>query len=167
MACVKIRKGELLGAAVFAASIAFSTIGAGAQTPPAPRQPAWEACAPDVQKFCKDAQPGGGRIRACLEGHRAELSKPCQEHLERLAGFRSRRPGAGAIRACAGDVEKLCKNVQPGGGRIVQCLREHESELSSACKAVVAARARRPGTSAPAPRAATPPGEKKAPAAQP
>lgn len=28
----------------------------------------------------------------------------------------------------------LCSGVQPGGGRIIQCLREHKSEVSTKCK---------------------------------
>jgi hypothetical protein len=36
---------------------------------------------------------------------------------------------------CAGDVVKYCKDVTPGGGRLVQCLKQHESELSPECKA--------------------------------
>jgi len=39
------------------------------------------------------------------------------------------------VEACKPDVEKFCQNVQPGGGRIRQCLQQHEAELSDACKA--------------------------------
>jgi hypothetical protein len=35
---------------------------------------------------------------------------------------------------CSEDVEKFCKNIKPGGGAIMDCLEEHESELSDACK---------------------------------
>lgn len=35
---------------------------------------------------------------------------------------------------CAGDVEKFCKGVEAGGGRVSKCLKEHENELSAACK---------------------------------
>ncbi|WP_373510235.1 cysteine rich repeat-containing protein [Thiocapsa sp.] len=34
---------------------------------------------------------------------------------------------------CKGDVERLCKGVKPGGGRIKACLEEHESEMSVDC----------------------------------
>lgn len=37
--------------------------------------------------------------------------------------------------ACKEDVEKLCPGVQPGGGRIIACLREHRDQVSDACKA--------------------------------
>ena len=37
--------------------------------------------------------------------------------------------------ACKGDIEKFCKDVQQGGGRIVGCLKSHEAKLSPECKA--------------------------------
>src|SRR5580693_3348112 len=36
--------------------------------------------------------------------------------------------------ACAEDAKKLCAGVQPGGGRIVACLKAHEDSLSDRCK---------------------------------
>src|SRR3984893_19514422 len=40
-----------------------------------------------------------------------------------------------AIRAaCAEDAQKLCPGVQPGGGGIVACLKEHKDSLSDQCK---------------------------------
>jgi hypothetical protein len=40
-----------------------------------------------------------------------------------------------AIRAaCAEDAKQLCAGVQPGGGRIVACLREHKDSLSDGCR---------------------------------
>lgn len=35
--------------------------------------------------------------------------------------------------ACRDDLRRVCGGVRPGGGRIKDCLREHEAELSSAC----------------------------------
>ena len=37
--------------------------------------------------------------------------------------------------ACKADVEKFCKDVKPGEGRIIACLKTHEAELSAECKA--------------------------------
>ena len=39
--------------------------------------------------------------------------------------------------ACGGDVRSLCGGVQPGGGRIVQCLATKSASLSPACKEVL------------------------------
>ena len=36
--------------------------------------------------------------------------------------------------ACRADAKKLCKDVQPGGGRMAMCLKQHEAELSPGCK---------------------------------
>jgi hypothetical protein len=38
---------------------------------------------------------------------------------------------------CGGDVRSLCGGVQPGGGRIVQCLATKAASLSPACKEVL------------------------------
>ncbi len=35
---------------------------------------------------------------------------------------------------CREDAQRLCKDVQPGGGRVVRCLAQHESELSGPCR---------------------------------
>jgi hypothetical protein len=39
--------------------------------------------------------------------------------------------------ACGGDVRSLCGGVQPGGGRILQCLATKAASLSPACKEVL------------------------------
>jgi hypothetical protein len=36
---------------------------------------------------------------------------------------------------CADDAQKLCASVQPGGGRIIACLKQHKDSLSTKCKA--------------------------------
>lgn len=35
---------------------------------------------------------------------------------------------------CAADAAKFCKDVKPGEGRVAACLKEHEKELSQACR---------------------------------
>ena len=87
-------------------------------------------CAQDAKKFCGDVQPGGGRIVKCMKDHEADLSPACQSQMkaakERIEQVREE---------CKGDAEKFCKDVKPGGGRILKCLKSHQAELSPACGA--------------------------------
>jgi hypothetical protein len=39
---------------------------------------------------------------------------------------------------CMDDAKKLCADVKPGEGRIGACLKEHQDQLSTACKANLA-----------------------------
>jgi hypothetical protein len=86
-------------------------------------------CAADAEKLCKDVQPGEGRVAKCLKEHSNELSPACKDNIgkmkEKVQEFEQ---------ACKEDATKLCKDVKPGGGRILQCLKQHESELSATCK---------------------------------
>src|ERR1700692_1733782 len=60
------------------------------------------------------------------------------------------QPSLAAIRAaCAEDAQKLCPGVQPGGGRIVACLKEHKDSLSDRCKQAAALAANPNSSSAP------------------
>jgi hypothetical protein len=86
-------------------------------------------CAPDIAKYCKGMKPGGGNIAECLKEHEADLSEGCKAY---TAGLREK--GKEFAQNCRSDVAKLCKGVQPGGGRIIECLKEHESELSEPCR---------------------------------
>jgi len=44
---------------------------------------------------------------------------------------------ADARAACANDIQKLCAGVQPGGGRIIACLKQHKEAVSDGCKQAV------------------------------
>ena len=52
-------------------------------------------------------------------------------------------PLASAEDPCAGDVLRLCPDVQSGSGRVVTCLREHQAQLSVSCQDRLAADALR------------------------
>ncbi|KAB1068927.1 cysteine rich repeat-containing protein [Methylobacterium planeticum] len=54
-------------------------------------------------------------------------------------------PEAGEIspalrRACEGDYQRFCAGVQPGGGRILQCLNSHTKNLSESCRTMLSER---------------------------
>jgi len=56
-----------------------------------------------------------------------------------LPGFALAEPGP-LHEACRSDVKALCGSIQPGGGRIRDCMREHRAQVSSACKLAIADR---------------------------
>lgn len=35
---------------------------------------------------------------------------------------------------CRAEAQKFCKDVKPGGGRVLQCLKTHENDLSPGCR---------------------------------
>jgi hypothetical protein len=45
-----------------------------------------------------------------------------------------------AREACLGDYKQFCQGVQPGQGRIIQCLQGHLEQLQPACRSVVESR---------------------------
>ena len=87
------------------------------------------ACAANVAKLCKDVQPGGGRIRGCVESHFDELSGVCQRVVMKAAAIG---------KACVADARKFCAGVKPGGGRIEACMKSHAGDLSDSCKGALA-----------------------------
>lgn len=109
---------------IFAVYCLMLTAQASAQQKPSP-------CAEDAAKFCKGVQQGGGRIAQCLKEHANELSAACKsqaaEATEKIHDFAN---------ACKADMKKFCAGTQPGEGRLVKCLKQHEAELSADCKAM-------------------------------
>ena len=87
-------------------------------------------CAADAKKFCGDVKPGGGRVAKCMKGHEAELSPTCQAEMKRAEErIEQMKEEYNA------DAKKFCKGIRPGGGRILACLKSHQSELAPACAA--------------------------------
>ena len=87
-------------------------------------------CADDIEKYCKEIKPGGGRLLNCLKAHEKDLSASCCAKIGELQGIITE-----CEQACSGDIARFCKEVQPGGGRILKCLQGHDKELSPSCSA--------------------------------
>ena len=88
-------------------------------------------CRADIEKFCKDIKPGGGRIWACLKSNGDRLSQECANQIAQ-----AQEKNREFLQACKGDAAKFCKGLPAGKGRIISCLKSHEAELSPACAAV-------------------------------
>jgi Golgi apparatus protein 1 len=120
-----IKPGSLAPFAVFIAALFLlcvwntQTVLAGETRP----------CEEDIAQFCKDVRPGGGRIILCLKNHENELTSVCKDKIQEIL-VRVEN----AKRLCASDIEKFCRGVQEGEGRIAKCLGEHATEISAACQ---------------------------------
>lgn len=90
-------------------------------------------CVADRQQFCANVQPGQGRIFQCLKQNEANLSAACKQKVqERVAQMRAR--GQQIRQQCRQDIQTVCANVQRGQGRIWQCLKQNEANLSAGCR---------------------------------
>jgi hypothetical protein len=127
-----------------------------------------QACRSDYQTYCSSVPTGGSAALACLQHNAQSLSGPCQQALNAVNGSApsAERPSSATApantapisrppstpmaprqqamllrRACAMDYQNYCREVPPGGGRIIECLRENAPSLSRQCRsALVSAR---------------------------
>lgn len=86
-------------------------------------------CAADAERLCKGVAQGEGRVAKCLREHESEVSPACKENIGKM-----KEKFKDVAEACQDDAGKVCKDVKPGKGRILRCLKQHEGELSPACK---------------------------------
>jgi hypothetical protein len=87
-------------------------------------------CEAEVQQYCPDSLTGEDR-RRCVAQSLKRLDTPCQQIVrQRLVRLRETEKYK---LACIEDVRRVCLTVQPGDGRILQCLQEHEQDLSEGC----------------------------------
>jgi hypothetical protein len=125
---------------ILAACLAFGVSAAAfAQTTATPAQGA-NVCRAEIERVC-GAQKAQGReaVRACVQQNRSQFSQACQDQMAKKAQGRDNRGEKKkgqrqAAEACRADVQRLCANVQPGEGRIMQCLKQNQAQLSQPCK---------------------------------
>jgi hypothetical protein len=80
------------------------------------------------------AAPGAGAAPAAAG---AAAAAPAVPTVIVLRPMRPREELLVLRSACGADVRSICGGVQPGGGRIVQCLATNAAQLSPACKDVL------------------------------
>ena len=91
-----------------------------------------DSCTKDIEKFCKDVHPGGGRIQTCLKEHQKELSGDCREKNDKHSQSREEISDQ-----CKSDLKKFCADAPAGKGRKLVCLNEHELKLSQECRSAI------------------------------
>jgi hypothetical protein len=94
-----------------------------------------DGCNAELVRYCAEVTPGEGRLLACLYAHGDKLSGQCEFALYDAAARLERAINAITYVAseCRSEIQTRCANVQPGEGRIAQCLKDNASELSPGC----------------------------------
>ena len=98
-----------------------------------------QGCDADVKQYCPGLDPSSQNAFMCMMAYEDKLSKTCKRGI--LEAAMAIKMGTAAIdysvRACEVDADKYCLDVQPGEGRLVRCIKKHESSVSKACIAAL------------------------------
>lgn len=94
-------------------------------------------CAPYVKQFCPGKVPGTLAAMSCLNDHLAKVSDACKARVQAVTARETAKPDGtrATLETCKPDLDKFCKLVKPGGGRLMRCLQQHRKDLSPPCKA--------------------------------
>jgi hypothetical protein len=87
-------------------------------------------CSDDLKNYCARVQPGEARVADCLAENFRTIKPSC-----RGAITAARNKFDAMAEACKGDAEKLCKGIAYREGRVLSCLKSHQSNLGPACAA--------------------------------
>lgn len=95
-----------------------------------------DGCKVEIQKYCSQVTPGEGRGLACLYAHGDKLSSKCEYALYDAAAQLERAVAALSYVAneCDADMEKYCKTIEPGEGRLLDCLNKQGKNVSERCQ---------------------------------
>ena len=95
-----------------------------------------EGCKAELEGFCKDVTPGEGRLLACFYAFENKLSSRCEYALYDASVQLERAVAAfqHGVNECHADLQKHCKDVEPGEGRIMDCMQKHKDKLSKRCR---------------------------------
>jgi hypothetical protein len=134
---------------------------AAAAPTPAQRSAIQQACRSDFMRNCRGVQPGGAEALQCLQRNSAQLSPACQGAVAAIAGGGAASAAAAVaapppaaavapmpmlpprvelmvVRSCRPDLQMFCGGVQPGGGRLINCLAQNQPQVSPSCQMALA-----------------------------
>ncbi|XP_068684167.1 Golgi apparatus protein 1-like [Montipora foliosa] len=102
------------------------------------------ACRRDAQEYCSDMKDKFGlveclskRVRdAVINGEEHTISDQCRVHLrvEKEEESEDLRLDPITFAACMNDIEGLCKGVQYGRAKVLECLKDNRKKLSEECR---------------------------------
>ena len=94
-----------------------------------------EGCKTELETYCSQVTPGQNRLLACIYAYGDKLSGQCETALYEAAAALERAVNTMAYVAdqCRADIQSKCADIQPGQGRIAECLADHKDSLSQPC----------------------------------
>jgi hypothetical protein len=92
------------------------------------------ACGEDIEQFCSDVTPGGGRIASCMDAYSDQLSRSCSFALSRAAD-RIQQAVEYFADTCMSAVQQQCGNAD----NMRQCLQQKNASLPHSCQTIIAA----------------------------
>jgi phytoene/squalene synthetase len=98
-----------------------------------------DECKADIETYCTDVKPGRGRVISCLRAHSEKLAKSCAAAVQDVAEQAEAMKAAISFvqTECREDLDRYCKTVTPGEGRLLKCLDENAAGVSERCKAAL------------------------------
>jgi Cysteine rich repeat len=98
-----------------------------------------QGCETEIKSYCSDVTLGEGRLLACLYAHSDKISSRCEYAFYDAAVQLERAVAAISFVAneCRDDLMKLCANVPPGEGRLLECLDQNAAKVSDRCQKAV------------------------------
>lgn len=94
-------------------------------------------CAAEYRQFCREVDPGQGRLKKCLQEHEDELGPSCkaQVQADRKAdsAAKPKSATAGFHAVCDDDIKTLCPDL--AGAELARCMNENRASFSDDCKA--------------------------------
>jgi hypothetical protein len=95
-----------------------------------------KGCDKEIKTYCKDVTPGEGRVLACLYSFWDKLSDECDNALYDAAAQLNRALTdlSYVVNECRDDMRTYCSDIQPGEGRLLQCMDRNYAKVSRRCK---------------------------------
>jgi hypothetical protein len=94
-----------------------------------------EGCGVEIEKYCSNVTLGEGRLAACFFAHEDKLSNRCVHTLYDMALALEKAMNALVYVAteCEADIDTYCTEIEPGEGRILNCLTAERESISEQC----------------------------------
>lgn len=100
-----------------------------------------DACSSDAQRYCADVPSQGGRLNQCLLDHVDKLTAACNRVVTQLMHEEMMALDVLPIvqDACHTQLRQFCRDIEPGEGRLFECLvkKRTEKAFDNRCQAAL------------------------------